>query len=207
MAEKKGAAYIRKTLVSNERVLYVGKLHSFAYVPPTLMVLFGLFLIFLPALMQKDMHMETGAAGERVEIIKERAAEKLESVKKLIPEELLPYVEKVGTLRRVGFGFIFVLFGAIRLLNVFIKKKTVEQAITNKKVIKKRGMISVDTNELNLDRIESVKISQTGFDRIINRGRVLITGVGMEQIDMRGMYNPAELKKAILETIDLFIKK
>lgn len=205
--KKKGAVYIRKTLVSNERVLYVGKLHNFAYIPPAVMVFIGLFLCFLPVILQQDVHVEAGATGERVAEMKDRASSKIHELREHIPDEVLPYLDKANNARRLVLGMLLLGFGVMRLINTVIKKKTMEHAITNKKVIKKRGMISVDTSELNLDRIESVKISQTAFDRIINRGRVLVTGIGMEQIDMRRMYNPAELKKAILETIDLFVNK
>jgi hypothetical protein len=208
MPERKDATYIRRTLVSNEQVLYVGKLHNFAYVPPVLLLLIGLFLIFLPNLMGEGaVQQHASKASGLLERATDTVVTKIAQAKEYIPEEALPYLEKANTMRRVGLGMLLLVFGLIKLVNTVIKKKTVEHAVTNKKTIKKKGMIAVETNELNLDRIESVKIHQTAFDRIINRGRVLVTGIGMEQIDMRGMKNPAELKKAILETIDLFVKK
>lgn len=209
---QKGAQYIRKTLVSNERVLYVGKLHNYAYVVPCLMTLAGLLLLLLPMLLGKvdeatQQHESDSKNMQRLEQVKETVEYKLDQAKELIPEKMRPYFDKFNTGRRILFGMLLLMFGGSKLINTFIKKRTVEHAITNKKVIKKKGWVSVTTNELNLDRIESVKINQTAFDRMINRGRVLVTGIGMEQIDMRGMHNPADLKKAILEAIDIFIKK
>ncbi len=201
----KGVKYIQKTLVSGEKIVYVAKLHNFAYVFPVILIVLGLFITFLPEM--PDGKLPTGDAAQHVSRIKVFVLEKMEQIKHAIPEEIHPAIIWFEKARRYYFGVLFTLFGILKIVSVFIKKKTMEHVVTNKKVIRKEGLISVDTNELNLDRIESVKIHQTAFDRLIGMGHVHINGVGMEQIDLRGMKEPAELKKAILETIDRFLKK
>jgi uncharacterized membrane protein YdbT with pleckstrin-like domain len=53
-----------------------------------------------------------------------------------------------------------------------------EIAVTNRRVIYKRGLISRTTAEMHMDKIESVQVDQSILGRILNYGRVTIMGTG-----------------------------
>jgi uncharacterized membrane protein YdbT with pleckstrin-like domain len=53
-----------------------------------------------------------------------------------------------------------------------------EMAVTNRRVIYKRGFISRMTAEMHMDKIVSVKIDQSILGRILDYGKVTIVGTG-----------------------------
>lgn len=63
-------------------------------------------------------------------------------------------------------------------LRPYIRRTTIEFAITNKRVIIKIGLISRRTLEMNLSKIESVNVSQSILARILGYGSIVVIGTG-----------------------------
>lgn len=75
------------------------------------------------------------------------------------------------TLLLGAFTFITTLFSAAsRQFTVY--------AITNKRILRKTGIISRNTSGLLLDKIESVDVTQTITGRVFGFGNVIIRGTG-----------------------------
>jgi uncharacterized membrane protein YdbT with pleckstrin-like domain len=91
-----------------------------------------------------------------------------------------------------GAGLIFLLFA-------WVKYKTTELAITNKRVIAKFGFISRRTVEINISKIESIQVDQSITGRIFNYGTLLIAGAGDPQAPILGISKPMEFRKAFME--------
>jgi len=53
-----------------------------------------------------------------------------------------------------------------------------EIAVTNRRVIYKRGFISRTTAEMHMDKIESVRVDQSVLGRILGYGKVTVLGTG-----------------------------
>jgi uncharacterized membrane protein YdbT with pleckstrin-like domain len=102
------------------------------------------------------------------------------------------------------FGVILlpVGIGLILLIWAYIRFKTTELAITNKRVIAKSGFISRHTIELNINRVESLQVSQSLFGRIFNFGTLIISGGGNPQAPISGISNPLAFRKAFIEAQD-----
>ena len=64
------------------------------------------------------------------------------------------------------------------LFFTWLKYKSLEIAITDKRIIAKRGIVSKYTFEQYLNKIESVQVHQSLFGRMFNAGNVIITGTG-----------------------------
>jgi uncharacterized membrane protein YdbT with pleckstrin-like domain len=79
----------------------------------------------------------------------------------------------------------------------FLRLKFLEQGVTNKRVILKRGIISRKTEEMKLTSIETVEIDQGIFGRIFGFGTVKITGRGISDIVFKGMDDPMSVKRQI----------
>ena len=92
--------------------------------------------------------------------------------------------------------------GLIFLLIAWIKYKTTELAITNKRVIAKFGFISRRTVEININKIESIQVDQSITGRIFNYGTLLISGAGEPQAPILGISKPMEFRKAFMEAQD-----
>jgi uncharacterized membrane protein YdbT with pleckstrin-like domain len=80
---------------------------------------------------------------------------------------------------------------------------TSEFAITNKRVIVKRGLIRRHTLELNLQRVESVSVDQTIMGRILGYGTITIIGTGGTREPFRRIAHPLEFRKAVEEQLSL----
>ena len=89
------------------------------------------------------------------------------------------------------------------ILTLFIApliwKYTDEFAITNKRVIIKTGLISRRTLEMNLSKIESVKVDQGIFGRILGYGTIVICGTGGTREGFPKIKKPLEFRKKFQE--------
>ena len=79
----------------------------------------------------------------------------------------------------------------------FLRLKFLEQGVTNKRVILKRGIISRKTEEMKLTSIETVEIDQGIFGRIFGFGTVKITGRGISDFVFKGIDDPMSVKRQI----------
>jgi uncharacterized membrane protein YdbT with pleckstrin-like domain len=78
-----------------------------------------------------------------------------------------------------------------------IKRTTTELALTNRRVIAKRGLIARDTVEMSLGKVESLRVTQTLMGRMLNFGDVTVVGTGTSIEPIRGIANPLELRKRL----------
>jgi uncharacterized membrane protein YdbT with pleckstrin-like domain len=95
----------------------------------------------------------------------------------------------------VGIGLIF-------LLVAYIRYKTTELAITNKRVIAKFGFISRRTVEININKVESIQVEQGIAGRIFDYGSLIISGAGDPQAPITGISDPMRFRKAFIEAQD-----
>ena len=63
-------------------------------------------------------------------------------------------------------------------LRVWIRRTTTELAVTDRRVIFKRGLIRRHTVEMNMDKVESVDVDQSIFGRLFGYGTVTVHGTG-----------------------------
>ncbi|HEY4862746.1 MAG TPA: PH domain-containing protein [Xanthobacteraceae bacterium] len=90
--------------------------------------------------------------------------------------------------------FAAALLSAAR---AWFKRWTTEIAVTNRRIIYKRGFIRRHTIEMNMEKVESVDVNQSLLGRILGYGDVLVrgTGVGFEPLQM--IESPIELRNAV----------
>jgi uncharacterized membrane protein YdbT with pleckstrin-like domain len=75
---------------------------------------------------------------------------------------------------------------------------TTEVAVTNFRVIYKTGFIRRKTKEMNMDKVESVEVDQSILGRILDYGKVSITGTGAGNEELPGhIARPIELRNSI----------
>ena len=102
-----------------------------------------------------------------------------------------------GTLIRVV-GILVILVGLYDLVRAWINQVTTEVAVTNKRVIKKRGLIWRETAEMNMDKVESALVEQSLLGRALNYGSIVIRGTGSGIEGLNHIAKPLELRSAIL---------
>jgi len=77
-----------------------------------------------------------------------------------------------------------------------------EFAITNKRVVIKTGWLSRHTIEMNLNKIESVKVEQSIMGRMLGYGTVRIIGTGGTREAFDNIRNPLLFRKKFQEMTD-----
>jgi uncharacterized membrane protein YdbT with pleckstrin-like domain len=70
-----------------------------------------------------------------------------------------------------------------------------EQGVTNKRVILKKGIISRKTEEMKLKSIETFEINQGILGRIFGFATIKITGRGISDLMFKGIDDPMSVKK------------
>ena len=78
-----------------------------------------------------------------------------------------------------------------------MKLKCIEQAVTNRRVIFKRGIISRHTEEMLLNSVETVEMRQSVWGRILGYATIMLTGRGDSDLQLKWMQEPLEVKQAI----------
>ncbi|MDA0966764.1 MAG: PH domain-containing protein [Rickettsiales bacterium] len=194
--------------MKNERILYSARGHFFNYFGGVVAIIIGLLLTGLvdPRVPEKLKDNETVKEmqqniDKKKYTIKKSISDVFGILKNIFPKEFINLFYQV---RGLWFGIVFLFLGFVRCIMVYIKRQTNEYCVTSKRIIFKFGFLTTDTNEINLDRIEGVKVQQTVTDKIVGRGDVLINGVGSEFVEMKKISDPTSLRKAILEAVNRY---
>jgi uncharacterized membrane protein YdbT with pleckstrin-like domain len=99
----------------------------------------------------------------------------------------------------IGTGALFGAAALISALQAWFLRWTTEIAVTNKRIIYKRGLITRHTAEMNMDKVASVDVDQSLLGRLLNYGSVHILGTGgvhgIERLERIG--SPIALRNAI----------
>ena len=77
-----------------------------------------------------------------------------------------------------------------------------ELAMTDKRVISKKGFIRRDTSELKLSKLETIEIKQSVLGRILGFGKIICIGTGGSETFIDNIDHPLEFRKKFLEYTD-----
>jgi uncharacterized membrane protein YdbT with pleckstrin-like domain len=83
-----------------------------------------------------------------------------------------------------------------------IKRSSTELAVTNRRVIAKFGLISRRTIELNLSKLESIRVDQTVAGRILNYGSIVLAGTGATLEPIPFIAAPIAFRQAVQSASD-----
>ena len=92
--------------------------------------------------------------------------------------------------------------GLLLLLWAWIVCRTTELAITNKRIISKSGLIRRSIMELRLDKIESIKVDQSIWGRMLNFGSITIAGTGGDKTPIERIADPLQFQKHFMSAVD-----
>jgi uncharacterized membrane protein YdbT with pleckstrin-like domain len=96
---------------------------------------------------------------------------------------------------------ILMLIGAIVILCALysiIKGGMIEIGITNHRIIYKTGIVARDVLEIELASIDSIRVRQTFFERLFDRGRLVVRSVGGAVITTEPVRHPLRLRGSIM---------
>jgi len=103
--------------------------------------------------------------------------------------DLRPYVQIAAALLGV--------IGLGRFCSAWLRRLSTELAVTDRRVIHKTGIFSRRTQEMNLDKVESVDVRQSLAGRVFGYGTVLVRGVGSSWEPFAHIANPLGFRSNI----------
>lgn len=92
------------------------------------------------------------------------------------------------------------LFFTLRFIKCF-RKLFDEMACTNKRIIFKVGIISVQTQEILLKQVETVSVEQNAWGRLFGYGKLQFTGTGASSMTLSHVRNVQRVKRQIDEIL------
>lgn len=99
----------------------------------------------------------------------------------------------------LGVLLLVVVIGLFLLIGAWIRVRSTEIAITNRRVIAKFGFIKRDTVEINLEKVEALKVEQGFLGRMLNYGTVFISGAGTSVAPIKDIADPLVFRRKFME--------
>lgn len=109
-------------------------------------------------------------------------------------EEMSGMSDVVVAITSVTFGAFFV----VAFVHAWFMRWITEFAVTNKRVIYKRGFIYRQTAEMNMDKVESVDVGQSILGRLLDYGTIHVNGTGQGIEHLHRIASPIALRNAII---------
>ncbi|NCC21177.1 MAG: PH domain-containing protein [Alphaproteobacteria bacterium] len=174
--------YIQQSLGPDEELVHVGHFHWMYTIGAFLNILWGLglciFVLVASVLVETRLGVPLSPGG--------------------IPKDAgwLDLVRGLHPGIKILSFFLFVM-GLMRFASMMIQKVTTEIAITNTRLVYKRGLVARYVGEMSIDRIEGVNVLQGVLGRILNYGRVMVRGMGVGEVVLPPIEDPVAFRKAI----------
>jgi uncharacterized membrane protein YdbT with pleckstrin-like domain len=175
-------SYIRDNLMPNEKVHFSATVHPAIFIHPAFffLIAMGMFVYGF------SNSSQAGTASPSTPYVSMTAAS--------------------GTLMMCFSGMIF-LASCVAAIQALIITLTTEFAVTNRRVIAKRGLIRRRTLEILLAKIESVAVGQGILGRLLNFGTITVTGTGGTQESFIAIADPFRTRKKISRIIDHYTQQ
>ena len=133
-------------------------------------------------------------------------------------EKSLASDEAIITRARFHWAYHLFAWGSLLLLGVFIIgiyifarmmiwMKTTEIAVTDRRIVIKRGWIKRSTEELSLSSVEEVNVKQGFWGRVFGFGELTIGGTGTGELHTPSIADPVEFRQSISEARGRFLPK
>ena len=105
------------------------------------------------------------------------------------------YIMEIAAIVLIVGGFVLILVGNLR-------RSATEMAVTNRRVIIKRGLASRTTIEMLLSKVESVEVSEPAFGRMLGYGSIVVIGTGGTSEPFHKMAHPLEFRSQVQQQIE-----
>ena len=93
----------------------------------------------------------------------------------------------------------WLVIGIFLFISMYLERWTTERALTNRRLILKRGFIRRKTEEISFNRVEEVNLSQSILQRILGSGDIKVTGTGAGEIMFKNIDDPLDVQKRVNE--------
>ena len=105
------------------------------------------------------------------------------------------------TTRMEQAGAVLIVIALIPLIAAAVRRSSPEYVVTTKRVIMKTGMAQNRTEEMFLNKIESIGVDQSVAGRMLGYGNIVIRGTGGSWEPFVRVSAPLEFRRQIQEQI------
>lgn len=122
--------------------------------------------------------------------------------KSLAPDEQIVCRGKWPTIYWIG-AWAMLIFLGILIVGIFmfiaaaVRMSTTQWAVTDRRIVLKRGWLNVRTQELATESVEGVQLVQSIWGKLFGYGRIAVTGTGDALIVFPPMAHPIAFRRAI----------
>ena len=102
----------------------------------------------------------------------------------------------------LGLLTLVIAVGLVFLAWAWIRVRSTEIAITNKRIIAKFWFIQRHTVEINLDKVESLRVEQGLWGRFLNFGTIFVSGAGTAVAPFPDIADPLVFRRKFMEATD-----
>ena len=174
-------SYVKDNLMAGEKVLFTARIH---------------YAVFLPSIVAFLITIASFTYGfSNAAIIGESGSPSPEATASNFAGTMILFISGIMFL-----GSIWLVIEALIIIT------TTEFAVTNRRLIAKKGFIRRHTLEMLLSKIESVSVDQDVLGRILNVGTVTVTGTGGTQGSFRAIIDPIGVRKKINRIIEGYMR-
>lgn len=187
--------YVEQSLAPHEKVVMIGRFHWIYVAGGVFWIIFGFLgaALILGVGIAFDVWRTVSAqyAGLPVSLITQAWGQVLAQKGGIWSALVAAHI----AIRLLALGS--VLFGLLLFAHKMIIRATTEIAVTTSRLVLKEGVIARNVDEMNIDRIESVHVTQTILGRILGYGVVMVRGMGIGEIILPTVANPVLFRRAI----------
>lgn len=171
--------YIQQSLTEGEELVHLGQFHWMYNLQAVMNIVFGIGLAVAMLVFAVKVQPVVFGADEYF-----AQAGWLEKVQLLHPGVRI-------------LAFFILIIGLLKFAQMMIVRATTEIAITNRRLVYKRGLVARYVGEMNIDRIEGVNVLQGVLGRIFNYGRIMVRGMGVGEVILPPIEDPIKFRRAI----------
>ncbi len=122
----------------------------------------------------------------------------------LVAGETIVHRAHVSWWSQVGYVILGVLtfwflLGFVFLGIAWVKVHSTEIAITNRRIIAKFGFVKRRTIEINIGQVESLRVDQGFWGRLLNFGTIIIAGTGSSLEPAPDISDPLVFRRKFME--------
>jgi len=99
-------------------------------------------------------------------------------------------------------GFALLVLAGLCVLVGHLKRKSTEMAVTNKRILIKTGLLSRNTFELLLSKVESIGVQEGLMGRMLEYGSVVVRGTGGTPEPFSTIAHPLEFRRQVQQQIE-----
>ena len=110
---------------------------------------------------------------------------------------------EIGTVHLMeGGGVALLALGMVVVLMGMVQRNATEMALTNHRVVIKKGLVGRTTIEMLLNKVESIEVKEPAMGRMLGYGTIVVIGTGGTLEPFDRMTHPLEFRRQVQQQVE-----